>query len=301
MHDRLADEAADAAAALLDETGAALMSGDFDRFRPHFALPQGIATLDGARWLETEDDIRGIFREVVEHFRDIGVARIERTVDSALFDGPDRIHYSYTTRLLQADGGLARPAYPNLSTAGRRGMTWQVTGSQYSMRDGPAHRGALLAAGVVSTKAEELAALGQPAAAVFQHHLDAVTRAFLENDAALLERQTQLPFFMQKSKGTQVFTTPQDLRDDLKRYALEFKVHGVTDIVRLVKSVELVGKRRMHGTFRTHILRGTDLLIPAYVSAMTLEQGEDLQWRMTSLMHPMGHLTVRRVLLGEGD
>lgn len=301
MHDLLESEATEAAAFLLEETGQALMTGDFDRFRPHFALPQGIATLAGARWLETEGDLHGIFREVVEHFRGIGVTRIERKVDSVLFDGPDRIHYSHGTRLLRADGTLARPVYPNLSSAERRSSGWQVTGSQYSMRGDAAHSRALLAGGAVKTPDEEIAALGQPAAAIFQHNLDAVTQAFLTNDVDLLSRHTQLPFFMQKSEGTQVFATPEALRDDLRRYAHEFRLHGVTDIVRLVKSVELVGRRRMHGTFRTHVLRGTDLLIPSYVSAMTLEQGDDLQWRMTSLMHPMGHLTIRRVLLGEED
>ena len=289
------------ASGLLEQSGIALLEGDFDRFAPLFAMPQSIATSDGARWLETRDDLHDVFRMVRSHYRDIGVARLDRRVEAALFDGNGRIHYSHITRFLRADGSLVKPPFNNLSRAVKGEAGWQVSGTQYAITEDPRHSRALLSSGSTVDAARQIELLGQPAEAIFQENLDAVTRAFLTCDADLLLERMQLPVFMQKSTGSMLFATPEDLVQDLKRYDTEFRVHGVTDLVRTVKSVEMVGERRMHGTYRTHVLRGKDLLIPSYLSAMTLEQGEDLEWRTTSVMHPMGRLTVRRVLFGEEE
>jgi hypothetical protein len=300
MQNEPANEARQAAEHLLRETGEALIAQDFSRFGPHFALPQSLATAQGARFLETQADLRGVFEAISGQYRSMGVARLERRVEAALHESADIIHYSHTTRLLRNDGRLIDEPYSALSRAERAaGGPWRVSGSQYGMRDQPGLTSALMSGGTVAAPDAEIAVLGQPAEAVFQHNLDMVTRAFLTGDADLLARHTQLPVFIQDARTTVILATPEDQRAHLQRYNTDFEVHGVTDLVRTVKSVELVGSRRMHGTYRTHVLRGNALLIPSYTSALTLEQGDDLVWRLTSLMHPMGQLTLRRVLLGE--
>ena len=300
METEPANEARQAAEHLLGETAEALIAQDFSRFGPHFALPQSVATAQGARFLETQADLRGVFEAISGQYRSMGVARIERRVEAALHESADIIHYSHTTHLLRDDGRLVEEPYSALSRAQRdaRG-TWRVSGSQYGMRDQPGLTSALMSSGTVAAPDAEIALLGQPAEAVFQHNLDMVTQAFLTGDAALLARHTKLPVFIQDAKKTDILATLEEQRAHVRRYHKDFEVHGVTDLVRTVKSVELIGSRRMHGTYRTHVLCGNALLIPSYTSALTLEQGDDLVWRLTSIMHPMGQLTLRRVLLGE--
>ena len=278
-------------------TGAALMEGDFDSF----ALPHAIATADRARLLETVETVREVFDPVTGQVRATGVTRLDRRAGSVLFDGSGHVHYGPVPPSRRRDGGLVKPHRASLRAEVRHDVRRRVARSRHAMTRGPRHSRAPLCTGSVAPEARQIEFLGQPAAAVFQATLDDVTRAFLTSDANLLLERIQLPVSMQKRGGNILFRTPDDLRADLECHAIEFRVRGVTDMVRSVKTVELVGARRMHGTYRTHVLRGNDLLIPSYVSAVTLEPGDDLQWRRTSVMHPIGHLTARRVLLGKEE
>ncbi|SMX46163.1 hypothetical protein [Maliponia aquimaris] len=283
------DSAAEVATQLLEITGEALLSGAFDRFAECFRLPQVVATMDGARVLRTRDDLRRVFDEVRGLYAELGVARLDRWVEAALFDGPDRIRQAHVTHLLSKEGALLRPPFTDLAEIVREDGRWQVVGNQYTVETDTDHGRALLSAGV---RPEAEAGPDSPAAAVFQGILDRVTRAFLTGDFETMFAAVQLPLFVQASQGTRVFATRDEVEADFRRYVTEFRVHGVTDAVRKVTSAEMVGARRITGGYRTHILSGAQLVVPAYKSAMTVEQGDDLAWRMTSIIHPMGHLTL---------
>lgn len=283
------DSAAEVATGLLEITGEALLSGAFDRFADCFRLPQALATLDGARVLRTRDDLRRVFDEVRGLYARLGVARLDRWVEAALFDGADRIRQAHVTHLLSREGALLRPPFTDLAEIVREGGRWRVAGNQYTVEKGSDHGQALLSAGV---RPEPVVGPDSPAAAVYQGILDRVTRAYLTDDFALLIGAVQLPLFVQASHRTMVFATREEVEADFRRYMTEFRVHRVSDAVRRVSHAEMVGTRRITGGFRTHILSGAQLVVPAYKSAMTIEQGEDMAWRMTSIIHPMGHLTL---------
>lgn len=283
------DNAFAVASRLLEITGEAMLSGAFERFADCFRLPHVLGTMDGTRLLQTREDLLRVFQEVRGLYAALGVDRLDRWIEAAQFDGPDQIRSAHVTHLLSREGALLRAPFTALGRIVNDGAGWKIAGTQYTVEQDTDHGLALLSAG-----ARDAAATADPdgAAAVFQCLLDRVALAYLGNDFESLLAAIQLPLFVQASHRTLVFTTRDEVEADFRRYATEFRIHGVTDVVRRVTQAGMVGDRRISGSFRTHILNGTQLVIPAYRSAMTIEQGDDLVWRMTSIIHPMGHLTL---------
>jgi hypothetical protein len=61
------------ASSLLEITGKAIETGDFDTFAACFKLPQSLGTMDGIRKLTTRDDIRQVFDGVRRRYREMGL------------------------------------------------------------------------------------------------------------------------------------------------------------------------------------------------------------------------------------
>ncbi|WP_417210115.1 hypothetical protein [Antarctobacter sp.] len=284
------DTAKKVASSLLDATGRALMSGDFDAFAGCFRLPQSIGTIDGVRLLNTKADLERAFDRVRAHYADIGLAKLDRWIELALFDGPTVIRSCHMTHIRSADGQLLKDPVVTLSQLVCENDQWRIAGMLYSVPSDSDHGRALLSGGAQPSTDQ---AQKYAAEAVFQSYLDRVTRAYLDGQFATLSEAVQLPLFVQTSTGTMVVMRTDHLEEDFNRTVTQLRVHGVSDIVRRVHIAEMVGDRRIHGAYRTHILSGARLVIPAYKSAMTIEQGADLTWRMTSVIHPMGHLTMQ--------
>ena len=70
----------------------------------------------------------------------------------------------------------------------------------------------------------------------------------------------------------------------------EIRIHEVDDIVRRVGTATMINDDQMLGTYRTYILRGSELVVEPYDSSMTLQKGGDGLWRITSIMNALGHL-----------
>lgn len=266
---------------LLDTTGVALLGGGYDSFRQYFALPTSVATPTGARDITTEDELREMFETVSRYYRGLGDITLDRVVQHAAFDGDDRVRYDHITKILR-DGAVIYGPIASHSVAERRAAGWQVVASHYVVEpDTP--QAAALVPPETNPKAPSEAA---EALAIFQASLDAVTRAYLQGDFDLLEGCVMTPLFKQGSDGSEVIADTAALRAEFERFQTAFRIHGVTDLVRGVKRAYFTGEGRIFGSYRTHILAGTQLVIPSYVSAATLEHGADDVWRMTSIMHP---------------
>ncbi len=282
------DIAHEVAARLLADTGDALMTGDFELFREQFLLPQSIATIGGTRTLRTEEDMRRTFGQIQVHYARIGLDRLDRWIEVALFDGPDEIRSCHITHMLSKSGKLLNRPILTMSRLLREGDRWLIGGTQYTISAESPHGQALLSDGPPYSPKSA----GGAAEAVFQNHLDRVTRAYMEDRFDLLMAAVQLPLFLQASEGAMLISDIQQMQEDFNRSVTRLRVQSVTDIVRRVQSAEIIGEKRIHGTYRTHILSRDQLVIPAYKSAMSIEMGADLNWRMTSVMHPIGHLTL---------
>ncbi|KUF11243.1 hypothetical protein [Pseudoponticoccus marisrubri] len=302
--ERQAEEAARIAQDMLDRTGAALIARDFDSFAAFFRLPKTLATEDGIRLLRNTADLRAAFDNACDHYAESGVTRLDRQVEAALFDGPEIIRFAHVTLLHGAEGPIRAP-YTSCSVIARLDEGWRVVDSQYALREASAHSAAVLKAGVTGEPGEpdEGADRMDAVQTVFQSALDRMTEALLAQDYAAFRAGIALPFFMQGSESTSVLVEEDELEREFARSMTEFEVLGVTDLVRQVKGADMVGTRRIYGRYRTHILSGTRLVLPGYVSTMSLEQGADLEWRATTLMHPLGRLTLARIMrekLGDG-
>jgi len=126
---------------LLDVTGAALLSGNFQAFRPHFILPNTIETFETSWVLETEEDLRDHFEQVVAHLRKMNVTTLARRVLASEFRGNVRISSPPETRLMVGHFQISDP-YPALSVLIRQGQVWRVAEAKYAMTEKHAHAGA---------------------------------------------------------------------------------------------------------------------------------------------------------------
>jgi len=119
---------------LLDETGAAYASGDFERFVRCFAPSQTIGTFQRSVQLTHRNDVRVLFDSMRAHFQSIGLTELVRTSLQAEFDGPDCIkamHMSY-----QFSGTtLIRDGFPAFSILRRQEDRWCVEHSDYAMAE----------------------------------------------------------------------------------------------------------------------------------------------------------------------
>ena len=119
--------------------------------------------------------------------------------------------------------------------------------------------------------------------------MDRVDAIFMSGDFDGWKQSVALPLTFESRKGTQFFTSEDDLRADFELYQKEFAIHRVTDLARIVKSAELVGSDMMVGTYRAHVLHNGTNVVPPWDSGITLKRQDGL-WRVTKIMRALGHL-----------
>ncbi|MEJ8561309.1 hypothetical protein QTO30_08800 [Yoonia sp. GPGPB17] len=124
--------ASDIAQALLEVTGNALMTGDFEAFKSAFHVPQKMATLAGPIHMETVEDMERAFREMCQHFKVIGLTEMIRTCVAAEYKSPALVESTHVAELLRNGKRLNEP-YPVFSTLQKIDGVWKVTGSEYAL------------------------------------------------------------------------------------------------------------------------------------------------------------------------
>lgn len=134
--------AKDVAEHLLETTGTALMSGEFELFLSCFLLPNEICTSDGCRMIRTAEDLRDMFDGVRQHFRVQNVTHLIRNCIGAEFIDPDTIRSTHVSRLVSGTLYCQEP-YPVISTVNRTGGAWLISHSEYAIVGEPLHVRAL--------------------------------------------------------------------------------------------------------------------------------------------------------------
>ncbi len=142
----MADEftsAKDVSEYLLDRTGTALMTGDFDLFAACFSLPQQMETFEGRRRIETRDELKTVFDGVRSYFRQRNVTQLARHCIEATYRDPDTIVTTHMSRVVSGTSLVQKP-YPVMSLLcrGDDGI-WKVSDSMYAIEDEPRHARAL--------------------------------------------------------------------------------------------------------------------------------------------------------------
>lgn len=121
---------------VLDITGAALLSGDFDAFAACFSLPHEIETFEGTMTIKTMAELHERFDKVRGYFKANAVTDIVRHVMEADFVDAETIQHSHQTRVLSGPI-LVQAPYPSLSIMSQIDGRWRVTSSQYAIADAP--------------------------------------------------------------------------------------------------------------------------------------------------------------------
>lgn len=124
--------ASDIAKAILEITGDALMSGDFDAFAAVFHAPQVMATMAGQIHMETVEDMRRAFDEMHHYFKAMGVTELVRACVAAEYKSTTRIESTHVSELLK-NGKRINDPYPVFSVISKVDGTWKVTGSEYAL------------------------------------------------------------------------------------------------------------------------------------------------------------------------
>jgi hypothetical protein len=124
--------AVDIAEAILNVTGDALMSGDFDAFAAVFHVPQTMATMAGPIHMETLDDMRRAFDDMHAHFKAVGVTEMVRSIVAAEYKSPTRIESTHVSDILHNGKRIGDP-YPVYSILERIDGDWKVAGGEYAL------------------------------------------------------------------------------------------------------------------------------------------------------------------------
>ena len=135
--------AEDIAEELLHRTGRVYASKDASLAAGCFLLPQTIETSAGKCLLETEDNVRQVFENVMDYYAKNDVTEIVRTVVKAEFLDDNTVGATHVSRLMLSDGSCFRKPYPTYSILRKTQGGWKLSSSAYAILDSDAHNDAL--------------------------------------------------------------------------------------------------------------------------------------------------------------
>lgn len=136
-------EALEIAQKALDETGAAIISGDFSAIEKAFGLPALFGTFEGETTIETVADLADRFAAVRAHHRALGVTDIVRHIIECDWHDDETIHTTYQSRLLSGNT-LVQAPYNTLTNLKAFNGTWKCTSMLIAIPDSEEHNGAVL-------------------------------------------------------------------------------------------------------------------------------------------------------------
>lgn len=255
---------------LLKVTGDALHRQDFDSFAAAFRLPQQITT-DGSEFvLKTREDLKTCFAQTCAHFKSLGVTELRRVCEAAEFHGPDRVEATHISHVI-AHGEPVVPPYPVFSVLERTDGQWQITASDYALKDDLPQAQALHPNSVADPHASE----------IYQDHLDCTTDALLRGDFAAFQKSVQLPHQMQTETETRTTSTIEEMRTLFAKFSARYAEIGVTDFVRIAQEAHFVSDTEIRGVHESHLIRHGTRLVPPYPNRVRIVLCDDGTWRET--------------------
>ncbi len=272
----------------LDIMSAGTVAGDVDAVARHTHLPFHLKTLEGSVAYNTVEELKQGIHDYRRMMQDMGCDALVRDCDTAKRVGATRIVGYHTTKL-QSAGQNVLPPFLSKMVMILDGDMWKASSVDTSVRtadltgtETPFVQQFLDPRNRRVSKEEALLRL-------FQTILDRVSAVLINGDADGWVSAVALPFQLVTRQGIQSFDTEAALREDFAVYQKEFKDHGVTDIFRQALTAQLIDGDQMTGTYRTHIMRGGNHVVPPWESSMTL-RNDNGQWRITTVMRAIGHL-----------
>ncbi|MCF2905322.1 hypothetical protein L0666_09995 [Octadecabacter sp. CECT 8868] len=127
----------------LDETGAAIMSGEFAAIEKTFALPALFGTFEGEVIIKTVQELAARFADVRAHHRSLGVTEIVRNIIECDWHDEKTIHTMYQSRLLSGNI-LVQAPYNTLTNLKIIDGEWKCSSMLITIPDSEKHNEALL-------------------------------------------------------------------------------------------------------------------------------------------------------------
>lgn len=131
---------------LLEKSGQAFLTDDFDAFHACIMLPYHVETFEGKRVVTTEAELRDLFLAVRAHHRKTSVTDMARNVVEAVYKDDDTVLATFETRLLNGNT-LTQAPYPVFTLVRRDSETWKAQQMTFAIEDSPDHNALLMRGG----------------------------------------------------------------------------------------------------------------------------------------------------------
>jgi hypothetical protein len=103
---------------------------------------------------------------------------------------------------------------------------------------------------------------------ILQAFLDRIGQAVLAERFEEYRELVQLPLHIQTTFANLVIRTEDELVDGFDAYTEMLQSHGVTEMIRPVKSAAFQGNEHIVGLYETRLMRGTHQVMPSFQSKM---------------------------------
>ena len=131
---------------LLEKSGQAFLTDDFDAFHACIQLPYHLETFEGMRIVSSDAELRDLFLAVRAHPRKTNVTDMARHVVEAVYKDDDTVVATFETRLLNGNT-LTQAPYPVFVVVRRDDMGWEAQQMTFAIEDSPDHNALLMGAG----------------------------------------------------------------------------------------------------------------------------------------------------------
>lgn len=123
-------------------------------------------------------------------------------------------------------------------------------------------------------------------AAILQSYLDDVGAAVLAGDWESYESRVALPFQLTTQTAVMIVSNTKDLRAGFDDFHHMLRSQRVTDYVRIADRAEKLADGRMSGRYTSHLVAGTQRILPPFKSDITLRLVGNL-WRATAITNEL--------------
>lgn len=117
---------------VLNQTGQALIDGDFETFLNHFHLPQIIETFEGRQDVKTAEDLKTLFMSVRAFHKSQEVNRLVRSCHHAEYKSEDTIEGVFDA-LLFRDTQLVQSMPSTFLMLTRHAGIWKISYNMYGV------------------------------------------------------------------------------------------------------------------------------------------------------------------------
>lgn len=266
--------------AFIDRLSSSFVTGDITLWRGAVRLPLSRVTKDGIIEARSEEDFRADFEAYRATFAREAVTQIRREVKSVEMLDADQALATYDTEILRGHEVLFEP-YTSSMMLLRVDAEWKCIAVMNALSTTPKR------AAPGTTPMERTP---EVAKAIYQEHLDQVSRAMISGTFDAIARHVRLPCLMGTLDAETTFHKMEPLLNTLRHFVENLRRLGMTDYIRICNEAQFTTATRIEGWHVTHVLTSGSHMVTPYKCEGVLELTEGV-WCMTvGRSHVMNHI-----------